>query len=343
MKTIRLMPVTLGLILAVSLFCCSDNNDNQNEISLWPEIEPFQEGYLNVSDIHEVYYELCGNPDGKPVFVIHGGPGGGCSPYMRRFFNPDSFLIVLHDQRGCGRSKPNSELRDNTTQDLVEDIELLRNELSLDQIILFGGSWGSTLSLAYAETYPGNVSRMVLRGIFLATKQESEDFIDNIPAFFPQMNEVFMDRLPDTVSVLTVETFFRLLSSGSQDDRDKYTKLISRYEYKASGLHVEEAVLDEYYSSEENWEAIHTMTLLEHYYISNGCFLEDGQLLRDAHRIQHIPTTIINGRYDIVCPPYNAFKLHKKLPGSKLIIAENAGHMMGEKPIELELLKAMHP
>jgi len=164
----------LILITAISIICysCSLNSDTEEDINLWPEIEPFQTGFMKVSDIHEIYYEMSGNPEGIPVFVIHGGPGGGSSPYMRRFFNPDKFLIILHDQRSCGRSKPTAELRENTTQNLVEDIESLRKDLNLDKIILFGGSWGSTLSLAYAETYPENVSGLVLRGIFLGTKED---------------------------------------------------------------------------------------------------------------------------------------------------------------------------
>jgi proline iminopeptidase len=143
--------ILLILIFLLSLNC-TNNNNQKDEIRLWPGIEPFQSDYLKVSDIHEIYYELCGNPEGKPVFVIHGGPGAGCSPYMRRFFNPDKFLFVLHDQRGCGKSRPIAEIRENTTQELVEDIERLRNKLKMGKIILFGGSWGSTLSLAYAES-----------------------------------------------------------------------------------------------------------------------------------------------------------------------------------------------
>ena len=169
MKTITLEKLILITFISIIFCSCSHNIDTAEEMNLWPEIEPFQTGFLKVSNIHEIYYELCGNSKGNPVFVIHGGPGGGCSPYMRRFFNPAKFLIVLHDQRGCGRSKPNAELKENTTQYLVKDIEQLRKKLNLDKIILFGGSWGSTLSLAYAETYPENVSGLVLRGVFLGS------------------------------------------------------------------------------------------------------------------------------------------------------------------------------
>jgi proline iminopeptidase len=324
------------------LFSCSDKNITEEEVSLWPEIEPFKSEYLKVSDIHEIYYELCGNPEGKPVFMIHGGPGLGCSPTMRRYFNPDKFLIVLHDQRGCGRSKPNAELHENTTKALVEDIERLRKELKLEKIILFGGSWGSTLSLAYAETYPESVSGMVLRGIFLGSKEESSNIMTNvIPKFFPESYETLADVFPSDSLVGDADAWLALLQSESQADREKYAKVMSRYEYKACGLHIEDEMLDDHYGSEENIVNIYTMALFEIYYVANSCFLEEGQLLNNTGRIQNIPVTIVNGRYDMVCPPYTAYKLHKKLPKSRLIIVEEAGHIMSEKPIEREMLQAI--
>jgi proline iminopeptidase len=341
MKTTRLGRSTLLSIISILFCCCSQNSDTAEDMNLWPEIEPFQSGYLKVSDIHEIYYELCGNPKGKPVFAIHGGPGAGCSPYMRQFFNPNRFFIVLHDQRGAGKSRPNAEVRENTTQNLVEDIEQLRKKLGLEKIILFGGSWGSTLSLAYAEKYPEHISGMVLRGIWLATKEEEDHFWDEIPRFFPEMYESFINALPDSVLPPSTGKVLKLIQSGNRVDREQYAKLASRYEYKACGLNIKDETLDEYYGSEDNLVEIYTGTLIEYYYSKNGCFLEEGQLLRDAFKIQNIPTIIINGRYDMICPPVAAYKLHEKLPGSKLIIVEEAGHLMSEKPIEKELLKAM--
>ena len=333
----------LILILLVALInCnCSGNNITADEINLWPEIEPFQSDYLKVSDIHEIYYELCGNPEGKPVFVIHGGPGAGCSPYMRRFFNPEKFLIVLHDQRGAGKSKPRAEIRENTTQELVADIERLRNELNLEKIILFGGSWGSTLSLAYAETYPDNVNGMVLRGIFFASAEEEDHIWNGIPKFFPELADTIRNALPDCCSTPVADLLLELIQSENKADRVKYAKLLSRYEYKACGLHIKDEDLDEYYGSESNLDQIYTNSLIEIYYAKNGCFLEEGQLIRDTCRIQHIPAIIVNGRYDMVCPPVSAYRLHKKLPESKLVIVEEAGHLMTEKPVERELLKAI--
>jgi len=336
----------LILISLLSLNCTNDNG-SKDEIKLWPEIEPFQSGYLKVSDIHEIYYELCGNPEGKPVFVIHGGPGIGCSPYMCGFFNPKKFLIVLHDQRGSGKSKPKAELKENTTQELVEDIEQLRKKLKIGKIILFGGSWGSTLSLAYAETYPENVNGMVLRGIFFASMEEDNHIWNGIPKFFPEMAESLRNALQGYSTIAVANRFpiadrlLELIQSENNADRERFAKLYSRYEYKACGLNMKDEYLDEYYGTESNFDDIYTNALIEIYYATNRFFLEEGQLLRDIERIQDIPTIIVNGRYDIVCPPYTAYRLHKKLPKSKLIITEESGHLLSEKPNERELIKAM--
>jgi proline iminopeptidase len=341
MKKLKYRNSLLVLVMSLFLCKCQGRKDVTNETELWPKIEPFQSGYLKVSDIHEIYYELCGNPKGKPVFVIHGGPGSSCSPYMRQFFNPDKFLIVLHDQRGAGRSKPVAEIRENTTQNLVEDIERLRQEFGFEKIILFGGSWGSTLSLAYAETYPENVNGMVLRGIWFGSKEETDNFWKVIPLFFPEMYKSLTDALPDSGLAINDKDILKLLQSENPAVRAKYAKLVSRYEYKACGLNITEASLDEYYGSENNLDEIYTGALFEFYYVTNGCFFEEDQLLRDTYKIQSIPTIIINGRYDMVCPPVAAYKLHKNLPGSRLIIVEEAGHLASEMPIEKELLKAM--
>jgi proline iminopeptidase len=341
MDALRIDKLILLIISSFLLLSCSNQDDSAETISLWPEIEPFKTGFLKVSNIHEVYYELSGNPNGIPVFVIHGGPGVGCSPYMRRFFNPDKYLIVLHDQRGCGKSKPNAELRENTTQFLIEDIERLRIELNLNKIILFGGSWGSTLSLAYAEKYPENVSGMVLRGIFLCSKEEVTNIMMNVvPKFFPESYETLALEFPDYQSSYYPENWLERLQTENREDRKRNTKLYSRYEYKACGLQIEDEMLDKYYNSDENYHDIYTNALFEHYYTSHACFLEEGQLLRDVNKIQNIPITIINGRYDIICPPYTAYKLHKELSNSKLIIVKKAGHLMSEEGIEKALLEA---
>jgi proline iminopeptidase len=340
MKINHLLIVLFGGFLLITTGCL-ENNTPHDENSLWPEIEPYDSGYLKVSDIHEIFYELSGNPDGIPVFVIHGGPGGGCSPKMRRFFNPEKYLIIMHDQRGCGRSKPNAELRENNTQGLVEDIELLRVKLDLDKIILFGGSWGSTLSLAYAESYPENISAMVLRGIYLATSAESVIFYETLANHFPELVHQFIGSFPDSTYAFNDSDIFKLFQLEDESERNRYMKQFEKLASKASSLIVDDSAIDEYIASEENFRQIFTMQLVSFYYYANSCFLEEGQLLRDVGKIPDVPVTIVHGRYDMICPPSVAYKLHKKIPGSKLMIMEEAGHSMFDRPIEMELVIAM--
>ena len=336
MKTPNYLKVIMVILILTSVFGCSERRSSDNETNLWPEIEPFDTGYLEVSDIHEIYYELCGNPDGIPVFVIHGGPGAGCSPYMRRFFNPEKYLIVLHDQRGCWRSKPRLELRDNNIQALVKDIEQLRLYLELDKIVLFGGSWGSTLILAYAEDYPANIEAMVLRGVYLATPEEFPDYYNLIGKFFPEEYQNIMDLLPDSITVVTDPVLMNLYQSDESN-----LEVITRLESKAEGLCITDKELDEYYSSAENMKKLYNLYGIFYHYMTNFCFLEENQLLNNISKIQGIPTTIINGRHDLICPPRYAYILHRNLPGSKLIITEKAGHIMSEGPTQAELVKAM--
>lgn len=330
--------IWITLFLVFVFACSCERNVSTDGAELWPEIEPYYVDYLKVSDIHEIYYELSGNPEGKPVFVLHGGPGAGSSPNMRRFFNPDKFLIVLHDQRGCGKSKPFAEIRQNTTQHLVQDIERLRNHLNLDKITLFGGSWGATLGFAYAETYPENVRGMVLRGIFTATKEEIDHFYHGgVSKFFPETYEKFISSLPDPNKQPLPEYLLTLVQSEDSSDRAKYSRAWAEYEIKLASLEFPDEAMDHIFREFDP----HAFALLENYYMANDCFLEEGQLLRDAYKISDIPLVLVNGRYDMICPPITAYRLHRKLPKSKLIIAESSGHWMGEKNIEKAMLKAM--
>ena len=332
--------IFLSIIFLFALFldACQGAKNPVNETKLWPPIEPFQSGYLKVSEIHEIYYELSGNSEGKPVFFLHGGPGGSSSPYMRRFCDPDKFLMVLSDQRGAGKSKPYGEIKENTTQNLVEDIERLRKHLKLGKIILFGGSWGTTLGLAYAEAYPENVSGMVLRGVFMATKEEIDHFYHGgVGRYFPEIYDALLSTLPEPSRRPLPDYLFRLIKEGSQADKAKYSRAWAKYEGRISGLEVPDEVIKNWI---ENYNP-YAFGLFENFYMANGCFLEEGQLFKDAEKISHIPTIIINGRYDVICPPVTAYRLHKLLPKSKLIIAEGAGHWMGEKPIENALIEAM--
>jgi len=339
-KNIWTILIFLSIISLFALFsdACRGAKNPVEETKLWSPIEPFQSGYLEVSDIHKIYYELSGNSEGKPVFFLHGGPGGSSSPYMRRFCDPDKFLMVLSDQRGAGKSKPFGEIKENTTQNLVEDIERLRKHLKLEKIILFGGSWGTTLGIAYAEAYPGNVSGMVLRGVFMATKEEINHFYHGgVGRYFPEIYEALLSTLPEPSRQPLPDYLFQLIKEGSQEDKAKFSRAWAQYEGKISGLEVPDEVIKNWI---ENYNP-YAFGLFENFYMANGCFLKEGQLFKGAEKISHIPTIIINGRYDVICPPVTAYRLHKLLPKSKLIIAEGAGHWMGEKPIENALIEAM--
>ena len=335
-KAILFLVSACFLVLVV---CVNNNQATAKDGKLWPEIEPYETGHLKVSDIHEVYYELCGNPKGKPVFVLHGGPGASISPYYRRFLNPETFLVVLHDQRGCGQSKPKFELRENTSPHLVKDIEKLRNHLKLEKIILFGGSWGSTLGLAYAETYPENVSGMVLRGIFTAAQDEMDHFYrGGVRPFFPETYEKLEQAFGNNP---TPQAIYEKVNSKDPADRLRYGQAWTAYEVKLAKLHYPEERLQYILTSEELADVVVSLALIENHYMANGCFFEQGQLLRNASRIKDIPTILINGRYDMICPPFNAYRLNKRLNNSKLVIVERAGHSMDEPYIEQALVRAM--
>jgi proline iminopeptidase len=327
-----------ALFFVLSSLLVFNYSPNKNEIKLWPEIEPYQTGYLKVSDIHEIYYELCGNPKGKPVFVLHGGPGGNCSPYMRRFFNPKFFLIVLYDQRGAGKSKPYAEIKENTTQYLIEDIEQLRKHFNLNQIILFGGSWGSTLALAYGEIYPQYVNGMILRGIFTATRAEIDHFYHGgVRKYFPEVYDKFIGSLHNPPAEAIPNYLLDLIQDSDPAKQKEYSRIWAEYEIKISALELSASELE----MELNDFNPLAFGRLENYYMANGCFLEEGQLVKNLTKLNDIPIIMVNGRYDMICPPITAYDLHIHLPKSRLIIAESSGHWMGEKPIEAELLKAV--
>jgi proline iminopeptidase len=323
------------LLFGLNILSCAQPGEST---ALWPPIEPFETGYLKVSDIHELYYEISGNPDGKPVFGLHGGPGGSCGPEMRQYFNPDVFRIILHDQRGAGQSRLFAEIRENTTWHLVEDIETLRKHVTADKIILFGGSWGSTLALAYAEIYPEHVSGMVLRGIFTSTQAEIDHFYHGgIRPYYPEVYERFVNALPDPERRPLPAYLLELMQTGSREDRAKYARVWAEYEIKIAELSFPDEEIAPIF---ETFDPL-AFAMLENYYMANQCFLKEGQLFDNADQIRGIPLIMVNGRYDLICPPITAYKLHQKLPESRLVIAEKAGHWMGEKPVQEALLKAM--
>lgn len=292
--------------------------------TLYPEIAPYDQGRLRVDGRHELYYEQCGNPDGLTVVILHGGPGGGCNADMRRFHDPARYRIVLFDQRGCGRSLPYVELTDNTTWDLVEDIETLRRHLGVERWQVFGGSWGSTLALAYAQRYPERVLSLVLRGIFLLRRWELEWFYqEGASRLFPDAWEGYRDAIPVDEREDMIAAYHYRLNQADPSVRLAAARAWSAWEGATSRLEIDpEAVA----GHEEEAFALAFASIENHYFFNGGFFETDGQLLRDAHRLADIPGVIVHGRYDMICPLANAWDLHKAWPASQLHISPLAGH-----------------
>ena len=307
--------------------------------SFYPEIEPYKTGRLKVSALHEIYYEEVGNPKGKPVLFIHGGPGGGTEPSHRRYFDPKVFRVVLFDQRGCGQSKPHAELRENTTWDLVRDIEFLRETLGIESWIVFGGSWGSTLALLYAEAHPAQVQAMVLRGIFLCRKKEIDWFYqEGASHIFPDVWDEYVKPIPVVERKDFVSAYYRRLTSANRDVRLQAAKAWSVWEGSTSRLLMDSAMIHGF-GDDEFAEAF---ARIECHYFINGIWMKhDNQILEDIHKIRHIPCEIIHGRYDVVCPVESAWDLHKAWPESRLHIVPDAGHSARETGNLAKLVEAM--
>ncbi|MDQ3269254.1 MAG: prolyl aminopeptidase [Pseudomonadota bacterium] len=292
--------------------------------NLYPEIQPYDIGNLQVDARHKLYYEQCGNPQGKPVVLLHGGPGGGCSDKMRRFHDPAKYRIVLFDQRGSGRSLPHADLVDNTTWDLVADIERLREHLRIDAWQVFGGSWGSTLALAYAQKHPRRATELVLRGIFMLRRWELEWFYqEGASRLFPEAWEQYLGAIPPGERDDMIAAFHRRLTSDDEATRLAAARAWSVWEAATSFLHVD----PDFVSGHEDAQFALAFARIEnHYFVNRGFFEVDDQLLRDAHRIADIPGVIVHGRYDVVCPVANAWELHKAWPRAELHISPASGH-----------------
>ena len=308
-------------------------------LTLFQDIEPYSFGYLEC-DEHEIYYEECGNPNGKPAVFLHGGPGGGGSKKVRGFFNPELYRIVIFDQRGCGRSKPHGCLNNNTTWDLVEDIEKLKNKLNIKKWLVFGGSWGSTLSLAYAQTYPDSVSELILRGIFMLRKKELDWFYqDGASRVFPEAWEGFLKPINKKNHDNLMDAYYRIFKSN--DERAKMEAAIawSRWEGSVSTLSHKPEMITSYSDSKF---ALAFALIENHYFINKGFLENENQLIetKSIDKIRHIPAKIIQGRYDIVCPMETAWELSKNWPESELIVAPSSGHSAFEEEITHELIKA---
>jgi proline iminopeptidase len=322
----RAKSVCLQAVVLAALFAPSCPGAEAKD-ELYPLVEPLRTGYLRVSDRHELYWEVCGREDGVPVIVLHGGPGASAGPDMRRFFDPDRFKIILFDQRGAGRSRPIAEWRENTTQLLVEDINTLRGHLGVTgKAMLFGGSWGTTLAVAYAEEHPELVGGMVLRGVFLASRGEIDHFYHGgTAAFFPENFAKLQGIMPRPESRDYPRQLFAMIESGDKAARSRAIKGWAYYEIRMARM----SMTAEYCREIVEKYDMTAFSVLENYYMMNGCFLEEGQLLRDTGRIAHIPTFIVNGRYDVICPPSTAHALASRLETVRLELTI-AGHSQSE-------------
>lgn len=305
---------------------------------LYPEIEPYDSGHLAVDETHEIYYEQCGNPQGKPVVFIHGGPGGGAGEVYRRFFDPSSYRIVLFDQRGCGRSRPYASLQDNTTWHLVRDIESIREHLGIGRWQVFGGSWGSTLALAYAQSHPDRVTELVLRGIFMLRRSELLWFYQQGASHvFPDAWDTYLAAIPDVERGDLMSAYYRRLTSEDEATRVAAAKAWSVWEGTTSHLYPDpEKIAD----TGKDEFAVAFARIECHYFVHGGFFETEDQLLRGVDALRHIPTVIVQGRYDVVCPARSAWELHQAWPESRLVIVDDAGHSALEPGIRSELIKA---
>ena len=305
--------------------------------TLYPAIEPNRTGMLDVGDGHELYYEESGNPRGKPAVFLHGGPGGGTTAKMRQFFDPAAYRIVLFDQRGAGRSRPHAHLEANTTWHLVDDIERLRKHLGVERWQVFGGSWGSTLALAYAEAHPERVTELVLRGIFMLRRKEIEWFYQRgVSELFPDLWQDFLAPIPEKERGDLLHAYHRRLTGDDPRLRLRAAKAWSVWEGSTSTLLPRPEVRKTF---EEDHMAL-SMARIESHYFVNGGFMEEGQLLRDIGRIRHIPAVIVQGRYDVVCPPVTAWELSCAWPEADLRIVPDAGHAAFEPGNVHELVSA---
>lgn len=306
--------------------------------ALYPPREPYNEGKLKVSDIHTIHYEESGNPQGKPIVLLHGGPGGGCPPYYRQFFNPEKWRLIMFDQRGCGKSIPHAELRENTTWELVKDIEKLREYLGIDKWVVFGGSWGSTLSLAYSQTHPERCKGLILRGIFMLRQLEINWFYQEGASYiFPDAWEEYVKPIPPEERDNMLTAYYKRLTSNDMKVRLEAARAWSVWEASTSRLFLDKQLM-QIFGETEFAEAFARIEC--HYFVNKGFFEDNDQLLNNVDKIRHIPGVIVQGRYDVVCPMVSAWELHKAWQDSKLIVVPDAGHSMSEPGIMSALIDA---
>ena len=307
-------------------------------LDLFPHIEPYEYGLLEVDNIHKIYWEKSGNKKGIPVLVLHGGPGAGGNIYLRRFFDPKYYNIIIFDQRGSGRSMPSACIDNNTTQDLILDIEKLRIFFKINKWIVFGGSWGSSLSLAYSQEYPDNVLSIVLRGIFLCRKKEVVWFLHGIKNIFPEYWNRFNSFLPQEERKELLLSYYKRLINTDPKINGEAAVSWARYEANCSTLLPNASVSEEFI----NIQMALSLARIEAHYFMNNLFLEEGQLLRNINNIINIKGYIVQGRYDVICPPESAYDLANVWPNSTLKIIEQAGHSSLEVSIQKALLETMN-
>ena len=304
---------------------------------LYPEIEPYNQFDLKVSDLHTIHVEESGNINGKPVIFLHGGPGGGIEPVYRQYFNPEKWRIIVFDQRGCGQSTPHAELQENTTWDLIADIEIIRQHLEIDKWVVFGGSWGSTLSLSYAITHPDRCKALVLRGIFMIRKKEINWFYqDGTSNIYPDAWEHYLRPIPEDERHDLVAAYYKRLTSNDDSVRIEAAKAWSIWEASTSKLIQSEESIHAF----EDAKVAEAFARIEcHYFTNRGFFDTDEWLLENVDKIRHIPTVIVQGRYDVVCPMISAWELHRAFPEADFEIVQDAGHSMTEKGIAAKLVE----
>ncbi|WP_413576024.1 prolyl aminopeptidase [Bdellovibrio sp. HCB290] len=312
--------------------------EKQNLREFYPAIEPYNKGFLKVSEIHNLYFEEVGNPAGKPIVFLHGGPGGGVSPDHRRFFDPKTYRIILFDQRGSGQSTPCAELRDNTTWDLVADTEKIREHLKIDKWVVFGGSWGSTLALTYAIKHPERVKALVLRGIFLCRPSEIKWFYqEGASQIFPDVWDEYLKVIPQNERHDMVTAYYKRLTHENRETRLEAAKAWSKWEAATSRLYIDAHAIEEF---DDPDSALSFARIECHYFTNNAFFETNNWILENVNKIRNIPAWIVQGRYDVVCPATSAWELHKAWPEAKFQIIPDSGHAAAEPGTRSALIEA---
>ena len=306
--------------------------------TLYPEISPYHATWIDRPHGHKVYVEISGNPHGKPIIFLHGGPGGGTNPKQRQFFDPKHYQIILFDQRGCGQSKPLGEVNGNSTADLISDMEAMREHLHIKHWIIFGGSWGSALALAYANQYPQTIKALILRGIFLSRETELDWFLDEVKAFFSEAHRTLLHYLPEDKRDDLIKNYSELVFSN--DLKISGPASIAWNQFEGGLLKLLPQVEENKTLTDDDIQNEIARARVQLHYIKDKCFIDGKKILEEVKKLKDVPTTIIQGRYDMVCPPITAYELHQHMPHADFIMVPDAGHSASEPSMTHELIKA---